>query len=33
MRERFEEGREKLEAYMAVKRSDHVSAGVADATG
>jgi len=33
MRERFEEGREKLEAYMAVKRSDHVSAGTADATG
>jgi site-specific recombinase XerD len=33
MRERFEEGREKLEAYMAVKRSDPVSAGAADATG
>ena len=33
MRERFDEGREQLEAYMAVKRSDHVSAGAADATG
>jgi site-specific recombinase XerD len=33
MRERFEEGREKLEAYMAVKRSGTVCAGASDATG